>query len=179
MLSAAEPVSRETIWRIDGRTSSVVFELRALAVVGIEGRIGAVAGEVWRDAEGEWVQVRVPLSRLKMSSDRRRRWALSEEFFDAARNPELTFTARLPAGKAISEMRGNLRGTLRLRGIEAPQQVELAEPHCGKSETRCLIIAKAKVSRSRFGMRSRSIVLSDTVELALRLELEQAPAASP
>lgn len=172
-LAAVEQEAKQLSWRIDERRSAVLFQLRALALIGIDGRIGNVVGEVWRDAQGEWVQLRVPLSRLEMSNDRRRRWALSEEFFDAARHPELVFTAAVPVGTAISEMQGALRGTLRLRGIEAPIVVTLSKPKCASSVNSCLVLAHAKVSRYRFGMRTRSFALSDAVELDLRLQLQR------
>lgn len=172
-LVAVEQEAKQLSWRIDERRSEVLFQLRALALIGIDGRIGNVVGEVWRDAQGEWVQLRVPLARLEMSNDRRRRWALSEEFFDAARHPELIFTAAVPVGTAISEMQGALRGTLRLRGIEAPIVVTLSKPKCASSVNSCLVLAHAKVSRYRFGMRTRSFALSDAVELDLRLQLDR------
>jgi polyisoprenoid-binding protein YceI len=163
------PLRRE-LWRIDAQHSSVLFHLRALAVIGIDGHIDVVAGEVWRDAEGEWVQVRVPLTQLKMSSERRRRWALSEEFFDAAHHPELKFTAKIPPGTQFSNLRGDLPGTLLLRGVRAPISVRLARTRCVDPPLRCRVVAHGEVSRSRFGMESRSFTLSDTVELDLKLQ---------
>ena len=177
-----EQAPRPASWRIDEQRSEVLFQLRALALIGIDGRIGNVVGEVWRDAQGEWVQLRVPLAQLEMSNDRRRRWALSEEFFNVARYPELTFTAAIPEGVAINQLQGSLRGTLRLRGIEAPILVTLSKPQCMSNGSSCQVLARAKVSRYRFGMRSRSFALSDVVELELRLQLERvelAAAASP
>jgi polyisoprenoid-binding protein YceI len=168
-LADSVPQRRE-LWRIDAQHSSVLFHLRALAVIGIDGHIDAVAGEVWRDAEGEWVQVRVPLAQLKMSSERRRRWALSEEFFDAAHHPELIFTAKIPPGAGFSNLRGDLPGSLLLRGVEAPVSVSLARTRCVDKQARCRVVAHGKVSRSRFGMESRSFTLSDTVELDLQLQ---------
>jgi polyisoprenoid-binding protein YceI len=174
LIAASAPADslsqRRELWRIDAQHSSVLFHLRALAVIGIDGHIDAVAGEVWRDAEGEWVQVRVPLAQLKMSSERRRRWALSEEFFDAAHHPELIYTAKIPLGTQFSNLRGDLPGTLLLRGVQAPVSVSLARTRCVDQPSRCRVVAHGKVSRSRFGMESRSFTLSDTVELDLQLQ---------
>ncbi len=162
---------RNILWRVDEQQSTVVFALRALAVIGIEGRIQSVQGEVWRDANGDWVQARVMMAGLTMSSERRRRWALSEEFFDVAHHPELVFTAKIPRGVTVDTLQGNLSGKLSLRGVEAAVVVKLAKTQCAEKKTRCQVQAHGKVSRSRFGMHSRSFTLSDTVELDLRLQL--------
>jgi polyisoprenoid-binding protein YceI len=166
----ADVAERQILWRVDPQHSTVLFHLRALAVIGIEGRIDTAAGEVWRDAQGEWVQVRVPLAELSMSSERRRRWALSEEFFDAAKHPDLVFTAKVPAGAGFSTLRGDLAGTLLLRGVEASITVKLEQTQCASDAARCRVLAHGKVSRARFGMRSRSFALSDNVELDLQLQ---------
>jgi polyisoprenoid-binding protein YceI len=168
---AEDAMPRNILWRVDEQQSSVVFALRALAVIGIEGRIASVQGEVWRDAKGDWVQARVLMAGLTMSSPRRRRWALSEEFFDVAHHPELVFTAKIPRGVSVDTLQGDLSGTLLLRGIEAPLVVKLAKTQCAARKTRCQVQAHGKVSRSRFGMRSRGFTLSDTVELDLQLQL--------
>lgn len=160
----------QVLWRIDTGQSAVLFHLRALAVIGIKGRIDAVTGEVWRDTDGDWVRVRVPLAKLSMSSERRRRWALSEEFFDAARHPDLVFTAKIPAGAEFGKLSGVLVGTLLLRGIEAPISVNLSKTQCAPGQARCRVTAHGRVSRARFGMRSRSFALADTVALDLQLE---------
>jgi len=177
--ASAMPAGRVAIWQLDAARSEVHFELRALGVIGISGRVVKVQGEVWRDAKGAWVQVRVPLSALRMSSERRRSWALSEEFFDAARHPELVFTAALPAEARVDRLRGELRGTLNLRGIDGPVSIDLAPQDCADDEAVCKVQAYAEVSRRRFGMTTRRMTLSDVVKLDLRLQLKKSPDAAP
>ena len=163
-------------WRIDAARSEAKFQLRALAVIGVDGRIDRVEGEVWRDRKSAWVQLRVPLAALQMSSERRRRWALSAEFFDAEQHPELVFTAALPKDVRIDQLQGSLRGTLNLRGIEAPVSIVLAKPKCNRQQTVCELSAHAEVSRRLFGMTTRRLTLSDIVELDLRVRLKKSKA---
>jgi polyisoprenoid-binding protein YceI len=169
--AAADVASKQLLWEIDAVRSEARFVLRALGVIGIEGRIDAMQGEIWRDASGHWVQLRVPLQNLKMSSEKNRHWALSPEFFDAEAHPYLVFTAALPEGDLVPQ--GSLTGTLTLRGVEAPVQVQLSPRQCVAAAPSCLVYASSEVSRRRFGMQSRRYVVSDKVTLNLTLTLKR------
>jgi polyisoprenoid-binding protein YceI len=173
MASAAGEAPRTALWSIDSSSSQARFELRALGLMVIEGHIDSVEGEVWRDADGTWVQVRVALSTLRMSSERRARWALSEEFFHAAAHPILTYTAAVPADARMDRLGNALQGVLNLRGIEAPIRVALLSPECDEQQRNCRLRAHAEVSRRRFGMMSKRLTLSDSVSLDLRLDLRR------
>jgi polyisoprenoid-binding protein YceI len=162
---------REILWRVDAPHSEVRFHLRALGVIGVDGSIDRVDGEVWRDANGSWVELRVPLKRLRMNSAKNRQWALSSEFFDADRHPELRFRAALDGDAHEAPML--IDGSLRLRGIEAPVQVEVAPRSCGGQAEVCRVDAVSEVSRRRFGMRSRRYMVSDKVRLQLSVVLRR------
>ena len=177
--SAAEAASAQALWSVNPTSSQARFELRALGLMVIEGHIDSVEGEVWRDARGTWVQVRVALSTLRMSSERRQRWALSKEFFDAAAHPSLTFTAAVPAEARMDRLGGALQGTLNLRGVEAPLRVALLGPECDEAQRACRLRAHAEVSRRRFGMMTKRLTLSDAVSLDLSLDLRRNPSAPP
>lgn len=161
--------AKQVLWRVESKRSEVQFRLRALSVIGIEGSMGNVQGEIWRDVHGRWVQLRVPLQQLQMSNEENRRWALSPEFFDAARHPQLIFTAALPDDERVPE--GALDGVLQLRGIEAPVRVQILPRRCSDTASACEVLADSEVSRRRFGMRTRRYVVSDKVKLKLSLHL--------
>ncbi len=177
--SAADAASIQSLWSVNPASSQARFELRALGLMVIEGHIDSVEGEVWRDAKGTWVQVRVALETLRMSSERRQRWALSEEFFDAAAHPRLTFTAAVPAEARMDRLGGALQGTLNLRGVEAPLRVALLSTECDEAQRACRLRAHAEVSRRRFGMMTKRLTLSDAVSLDLSLDLRRNPSAPP
>lgn len=178
-VAAADMPSAQALWSVNPTGSQARFELRALGFMVIEGHIDSVEGEVWRDAKGTWVQLRVALSTLRMSSERRQRWALSEEFFDAAAHPSLTFTAAVPAEARMDRLGGALQGTLNLRGVEAPLRVALLSTECDEAQRACRLRAHAEVSRRRFGMMSKRLTLSDAVALDLSLDLRRNPSAPP
>lgn len=177
--SNASEVPRQALWSVDPASSQARFELRALGFMAIEGHLESVEGEVWRDADGTWVQVRVALSSLRMSSERRARWALSEEFFDATAHPTLTYTAAVPTEARMDRLGSALQGVLNLRGIEAPVRVALLSPECDDRQRNCRLRAHAEVSRRRFGMMSKRLTLSDAVSLDLRLDLRRNDPAPP
>ena len=162
------------LWRIDSEQSIVTFRVRALGLFEVEGQIDGIEGLVWRDANSASVQVKAVLNRLTMSSERRRQWALSDEFFDAANFPQLVFTASLPNADGTVPQ-GDLRGQLQLHGVTDAITVRIASPPCPHAATTCLVQGDAKVSRSRFGMASRRYTLGDQVLLNLDLHLQRVP----
>ncbi len=166
---ADDTPAKQLRWVVEAKHSEVQFRLRALGVIGIEGSMVNVQGEIWRDAHGRWVQLRVPLQQLQMSNEDNRKWALSPEFFDAARHPLLIFTAALPDDERVPE--GALDGVLQLRGIAAPVRVQILPRRCTDTASACEVLADSEVSRRRFGMRTRRYVVSDKVMLKLSLRL--------
>lgn len=160
------------LWRIDSEQSVVTFSVRALGLFEVEGQIDGIEGRVWRDANSASVQVKAALKRLTMSSERRRRWALSDEFFDAANFPRLVFTASLPNADG-SVPQGSLSGQLQLHGVTDAITVQIKSTPCAHDATNCLVQGDAKVSRSHFGMASRRYTLGDQVLLNLDLHLQR------
>ncbi|PIV36141.1 MAG: hypothetical protein COS34_01860 [Lysobacterales bacterium CG02_land_8_20_14_3_00_62_12] len=165
-------------WRVDEARSRAHFSLRALRFIRVEGHFYRVVGTAVAESSQYRVVVRIPLDSLSMTSEHRREWALSDEFFDADQYPELTFSALIPE---VSEaaLRGRLDGQLSLRGVTAPVSVELTAADCSADGRRCAVIVAGNLSRRRFGLNAHRFTLSDQVRLQLQLVLDRGDRAPP
>ena len=170
--ATASPGELGPLWQIDSEQSGCDFSLRALHWFKVSGHFSRIEGTVSASPEGPQATIRVPITSVRMSSKGRRDWALSPEFFDAARFPELRFDAVLP-GLDRESLRQPIKGSMLLRGIRGAVRFRVTEVDCDPLNTHCLILAKSSVSRRRFGMTSQRLLLGDRVKLKLRLFLHR------
>jgi polyisoprenoid-binding protein YceI len=169
LLAAATPRD----FALEPGQSQIEFQLRALGWWPVRG--GARAeGRVALDDEHADIEVEVPLASLKMAREGYRDWALSDEFFDAARHPRLRFSANAVPVKALHEG-GSIEGELSVRGISRRVRFTLAAGDCTRAAERCRVQAEGVLSRRAFGMRSRRYTLGDAIRVRLDLHLQAAP----
>jgi polyisoprenoid-binding protein YceI len=135
---------------IDPARSTVIFTARALGVVPVRGRLGAVSGRavVGVRAEDSTVTVDVSASGLTTGNTRRDRDLLGSRFLDASAHPVLRFTAarfgtRLGAWIAP--------GLLQVRGITEPVAF-LLDPARREGDGAVVVRARGEVDRRRFGI---------------------------
>lgn len=163
------------VWRVDGSRSRADFQVLALAMIPIRGQFWDLAGLVSRGRALDSVRVLVPMSGLKMRSPDKRRWALSEEFFDAKRFPEIEFEATLAPERSLAllQVGQSIDGNLSMHGGVASQRFRLARSTCNLIEHRaCELELEADIQRSRFGLDRHSFTLADTVSMKITLYLE-------
>ena len=99
----------------------------------------------------------------------------SKSFFDVERHPEILFVSS--GFSWSSKIRGLLRGKLTLRGVTKAVvfTVELSDIQgnkVGNSETILVKIATS-ISRSMFGMKLMTLVVSDTVKLSMTIQAKK------
>lgn len=160
-VAGAEPVA------LDPARSSAEFEIRAMWMFDIEGRFGAVTGEVDIDAEARTARVRARIDVRGVSMRRAsyEDWVKSAEFFDAARHPYVEFASE-PFPLAALDLGGDIIGQLTVRGVTRPMSLRLRPSQCpGQAARRCAVVADGSLQRSEFGMRSRRATLADRVRL--------------
>jgi len=163
---AVFPVRSEPI-ALDSARSSAEFEVRVMWMFDIEGRFGAVSGEVDVDHEARSVRVRARIDARVVSMRRSsyEEWVKSDEFFDAARHPTIVFESE-PFPLAALELGGDIVGNLTLRGVTRPVSLQLLASECpGAVALSCDVVADGAVQRSDFGMRTRRATLADKVRL--------------
>jgi polyisoprenoid-binding protein YceI len=160
------PVRSEPI-ALDSARSSAEFEVRVMWMFDIQGRFGAVTGEVDIDHEARSVRVRARIDARVVSMRRSsyEEWVKSDEFFDAARHPYILFESE-PFPLAALELGGDIVGNLTLRGVTRPTSLQLRPSECpGAVALSCDVVADGAVQRSDFGMRTRRATLADKVRL--------------
>ncbi|AVP97894.1 hypothetical protein C7S18_12105 [Ahniella affigens] len=176
--TAAIPVPKASdllVWRVDSSRSRADFQILALAMIPIRGQFADLSGLVSRGHTLDSVRVLVPMSGLKMRSPDKRRWALSDEFFDAERFPEIEFEAALAPTQSLAalEVGQGIDGNLGMHGSTASQRFKLARSTCDLREPKaCELDLEADIQRSRFGLDRHSFTLADTVSMKITLYLE-------
>ncbi len=160
-------------YTLDPETSRVRFQLHALGWWPVRGEARA-EGVVTPEDERLRIDVRVPLASLQMGREGYRDWALSPEFFWAARHPELRFRADAIA-PADLRAGGEIRGELQVRGRRRVVRFALTGSDCSDTASSCRVQAEGELSRRKFGMRSRRLTLGDRIRIELDLHLVRVP----
>lgn len=163
---AADPQRGTGAERIDGARSQAAFTARLRWLQKIEGRFGRFGGRVSALADGRrQVEVEVDVGSLEMDRHRRMTgWALSEEFFDAARHPAIVFVSA-PFASDLARHGGALAGELSLRGTTRRVEFALLPADCERAGVDCAIRVRGQVRRSDFGMDAHRLSLQDRVQL--------------
>lgn len=180
-LPALAPATAPGRWAIDPARSQVQFSVRKFWIIPVRGSFPSVAGSLRRvdaAAGGDLVEVgaAVAVGDLRMHDRGERAHALGPGFFDAQRYPSISFDSEpFPIGELASG--GPLRGMLALHGERRAVTLTLAPSACPRQPLACVIRVTGPISRSAFGMRGVRGVVSDTVRLDLRINLEAAAAS--
>lgn len=177
---AAPAVGNSQSWPIDAQQSQVQFKVREFWFARIRGTFPELTGTVRRidtPSGSDLVEVSAELdvAKLRMDDARQRERALGNGFFDGARYPTMRFDSD-PFPLATLRDGGELHGMLSLHGERQPVQLELDPSDCPRQPLECVIRLHGKVARTHFGMRGWRGILSDKVELDLRIRLEHATA---
>lgn len=173
LLLMMAPVQAADGYTLDPEASCVRFQLHALGWWPVRGEARA-EGVVTPEDERLRIDVRVPLASLQMGREGYRDWALSPEFFWAARHPELTFRADAITSADL-RAGGEIRGELQVRGRRRVVRFALTGSDCSDSASTCRVQAGGELSRREFGMRSRRLTLGDRIRIELDLHLVRAP----
>lgn len=175
--AASEPATRT--WPIDPAQSSVQFSVRKFWFAHVRGTFPALQGTLQRvdtrlGVDLAEVDATLAVAGLEMDATGEREHALGPGFFDAARFAAVHFDSEpFPLAELVGG--GSLRGELALHGVRRAVEFELLPSDCPRQPLACAIRVRGSISRSAFGMRKWRGVLSDKVELDLRIVLRAAP----
>ena len=151
----------------DGARSHAEFQVRVMWLFSVEGRFGAVEGELEVDdaARVARVDAQIDATRVKMRSSDYEDWVKSPEFFDAASHPRLGFRSE-PFPLSVLHDGGDILGTLTVRGVTHPVSFSLRGADCAQQPgIACPVQAEGSIQRSDFGMRTHRGTLADRVRL--------------
>ena len=173
--AAPPPVSSAQTWSIDASKSQAQFSVRKLLFAHVRGTFPGLSGTLRRidthiGADLVQVHANLDVAGLQMDDTDDRARALGPGFFDVAQFTVVRFDSDpFPLGELAGG--GTLRGLLTLHGERHPVTLALQPSDCPRQPLACVIRVQGAISRSLFGMRAWRGVLSDKVELDLRIVL--------
>jgi polyisoprenoid-binding protein YceI len=162
-------------WPIDPSRSQAQFSVRKLWFAHARGTFTELHGTLRRiempnGAAIVEVDATLDVTRLAMADPDHRARALGPDFFDAARYPWIRFDSNpFPLAELVTG--GTVSGMLTLHGERHPVPLTLRASTCPGQPLACVIRVRGTIQRSKFGMRGLRGVLSDKVELDLRIAL--------
>jgi polyisoprenoid-binding protein YceI len=176
-LAAVLPGQAAILYRIDQRYGSIEFSVRALGLFTIQGRFPRFEGDLLLDLdqpERSHIDVAIDASSVEMPLQEQTDLLRSEAYFDTAHHPTERFTST--SIQALSPTQYVIRGTLRIRGIVQPQELNATLQDRRVDQARGVevadLVVRGEVRRSAFGMVADRLLLSDTVRLDIRIHLE-------
>jgi polyisoprenoid-binding protein YceI len=152
-------------WRIDANHSELTFRVRHL-VSRVSGSFGEWSGTVVTEPnrfdQGS-VQVAIKTASINTGNARRDEHLRSDDFFDAANHPEITFRSRRVEsnGQALK-----VHGDLTMRGVTKPVVLEgrfIGRTRDGQGKERIGFEAETTINRHDFGVNWNNLVEGSAV----------------
>ena len=177
---AAKPQLAPNQWTVDPSHSAANFSVRHMMVTTVRGQLGPISGTVeydGKDVRSVKADVRIDVSGITTQNAKRDGHLRSDDFFDAANHPSITFKSKRvePGGAGTFKLIGDLtiRGTTKevVLTVEGP-----TPPVKGMGGVRVGATATTKINRLEYGLKWNSMVeagpvVSDEVSITIDLEL--------
>ena len=165
-------------WRVDPIHSSVGFEVRHLGISTFRGRFTGYEGEI-ETGDGTLARVAgtVRVDSVDVKDPQLAEHLQSEDFFDAARAPEITYAST--GARRLDDGRFELAGDLTIRGVTRPVTLTVAVEGAGQDaygNDRISLTATGEVDRTEYGItwndtiEGGALVLGERVRLVLAVE---------
>jgi polyisoprenoid-binding protein YceI len=182
----AKPQLGPNQWTVDPSHSAANFSVRHMMVTTVRGQLGPIAGTVeydGKDVRSAKADVRIDVSGISTQNAKRDGHLRSDDFFDAANHPSITFKSkRVEPGSAGAF---KLIGDLTIRGTtkEVALNVEGPTPPVkGMGGLRVGATATTKINRLDYGLKWNSMVEAGPVvsnEVSITIDLELTRPAMP
>ncbi|MCO6488810.1 MAG: YceI family protein [Phaeodactylibacter sp.] len=171
----------KTTWGIDASHSEIQFKVKHMMVSTVTGAFNEFEGAVEtesEDFEGADIRFSANVASIDTNNGQRDEHLKSDDFFNAARFPKLTFESKSFTKKSNGNYR--LVGDLTIR--DHTHEVEMDVEYFGTAvdpygQTKAGFEINGKVSRKDFGLKwnavteAGGVVVSDEVRLALNVQL--------
>lgn len=173
-------------WALDPSHSSVAFSVRHLGLSKVRGRFSSFTGDVViaEDPTASSVHVAIDVTSVDTRDDKREHLR-TNDFFNAAEFPTMTFTSTSVSGGGSDwEVTGDLtiRGVTKTVTLDATFEGTAGDPWGG---SRAAFTAATEIDREQFGMTWNAALETGGVVVGKKVKIEieaetvlQAPAAS-
>lgn len=166
-------------WTMDPAHSQVDFQIRHAAISNVRGSISGVKGTVVldeKDITHSKVEATLQTSTVNTGNEQRDKHLQSPDFFDAAKNPSMTFKST-----SLSNAGGKLKmtGDLTLNGVTKPVTLDVdgpAPPQKGMGgKTVSGFSATGTIHRAdfNFGQKYGAPILGDDVKFTIDVEISK------
>jgi polyisoprenoid-binding protein YceI len=171
---------RQTTWQIDGDHTHVGFAARHMMITTVKGHFTGVSGAVTLDEDNvarSSVQVQIDAATLDTRSSQRDEHLRSEDFFDVAAHPHITFASRRVSRRADGGL--EVAGDLTIRGVSREVVLEVEEEGRGQDPwggERISFSAHTRVDRTDFGLtwnqalEAGGVLVSNDVKITLEIQ---------
>lgn len=166
-------------YTVDPRHTFPMFEVSHYGFSLQRGRFNSVRGKITLDAEKQRgaIDITIDAKSIDMGFEEWNKEMRDEGFFDTARHPDILFRAdevEFSEGRPV-----RARGTLTMLGVPQPLTLEIESFHCGKNrmsgKPMCGADAKARLQRSKFGMKRLLPGVGDDVNIVIAIEAVEQP----
>lgn len=171
-LAAASNAAADRIATIDTARSSIEFSLRTRWGQVLDGRFPRFDGSVITLPDGRHrVRVRMSARDIEIvGHDTYTRLTRGENFFDAARYPDVIFESD-PYSPVMLRHGGTLEGELTAHGVTHRATFSMPTATCDTPGRGCDAYASGSIERSDYGMDRWSLVLGDEVRFSFRVRV--------
>ena len=171
-----------TKWTIDPDHSVAAFSIRHMMVAHVRGQFNQMSGTILRDeddATKSSMEMTIDVNSITTGIKKRDDHLKSEDFFDAAKHPSMTFKSSKVVLTGLQ--RAKVAGDLTIHGVTRPVtfDVEFAGPVKSPfGETTMGFTAETEISRADFGMtwnepmEMGGVMVGNEVQLTVDIEAD-------
>jgi polyisoprenoid-binding protein YceI len=173
-------------WRIDGNHSAANFSVRHLMVSTVRGQLGRITGTLeydGKDVRSIKADVSVDVNGLSTQNQGRDKHLRSDDFFDVANHPNITFkSTRIEPGE---NGRFRMIGDLTIRGTTKEVTLDVEGPSAIVKTQRGVATgasATTRIKRLEYGLKYNNMVEAGPVvgdEVTITIDLEVNRPAPP
>jgi polyisoprenoid-binding protein YceI len=177
-------------WSIDSAHSTAGFTVKHMMVTNVHGSFGKVAGTVHvddKDATKDTIDATIDVASITTNEPKRDTHLKSPDFFDADKNPTITFKSSKVEKSGKNKLK--ITGDLTMHGVTKPVVLAVEtgdkgykDPFQGAEHRGA--VATAKINRKDFGLtwnkalEGGGFIVGEDVEIEINVELvPPAPAA--
>lgn len=180
---APQPPLGPNEWRIDGNHSAANFSVRHLMVSTVRGQLGRISGTIeydGKDVRSIKTDVSIDANGINTQNDGRDKHLRSDDFFDVANHPTITFKSKRvePGADGKFKLIGDLtiRGTTKEVALDVDGPSPVVKTQRGGLATGAS--ATTKIKRLEYGLKYNSMVeagpvVSDEVTITIDLEVNR------